>query len=253
MGSDSGMFWILCEMFSWHRIMLLSEIGVKIEGCALKAADLQQPNKERTTCFWFLIYRKACACVFLEVLKLFFWSWCLALNQHWLEVEKRDGGYWQERSVLGGVLWSCWLWGDTASWALLALCKVVTKDGLLGKGVCPACSCIWLAARDRSGAMLRKNDSLLAPLQQCVGTSWGPEQSQPECEHPLILLLHCARCRICLSSCPPRSGATSCKALLSVRCLILGCAVISRCVALTAVWQCYAFVLLTQPSVPSNS
>ena len=50
------------------EIVLLSETGAKIEGCALKAAALQHPNKQRTACFGFLAYRKACACVFLEVL-----------------------------------------------------------------------------------------------------------------------------------------------------------------------------------------
>lgn len=145
MGSESGMFWILREMLSWHRIMLLPEIGVKIEGCALKAADRQQPNKERAACFWFLVYGKACACVSREGLqKLFCWSWCLALNQCRLEVEERDGGYWQERSMLGGVSRSCWLWGGAALWVLW---KDVTKDGPEGKGACPACSCVCLAAR----------------------------------------------------------------------------------------------------------
>lgn len=104
MESDSWIFWILCEMFSWHKIMLLSQVGVKIEGRPLKAADLQWSNEKRTACFWFLVYKKACACVFLGVLqKLFCWSWCLALNHCWLEAEKGNEGYWQERSVL----WMC--------------------------------------------------------------------------------------------------------------------------------------------------
>lgn len=80
-----------------------------------------------------------------------------------------------------------------------------------------------LGCWDRSGAMLRKNELLLAPFLKHVGMSWGPERSQPACEHPLIPCLQCVHCHIWLSSCSPRFGATNCKALSLVHCLVLDC------------------------------
>lgn len=151
----------------------------------------------------------------------------LALNPCWLEVEKQDGVgtgrstvcFWGVSVLL--ILQSC------CSMGLPCAVKGCNKGWAIGQRSVSWMLIYVLGCWDQSGALLRKNELLLAPFLQCVVMSWGPEWSQLECEHPLIPCLQWVHCHIWLSSCPSHFGATSCKALPLVCCLVLDCYLLS--------------------------
>lgn len=109
------------------------------------------------------------------------------------------------------------------------------------KHVLNAHVCAWLLGSIRSCA--KEKWLTVGSLAVMCGNELRPEQSQPECEHPLMLtsvLSAMATCLVILNL--KQQAARLCHQFVA-----LGCALISICI-----WQWYASMLLTQTSVPSS-